>query len=122
MDPLANVGQVVLYGVGLINGSLGLALRERGFAGEIVGTGRREETLVRAAERGAIDRYSLDESVAVSAADIVVVGTPVDVVPDVVARLAEHAPADAVFSDVGSVKESVLRRCAEARHFRYTFA
>jgi len=106
------VGKIVLYGVGLMNGSLGLALRARSFAGEVVGCGRREESLRQALERGAIDRYSLDPADALDGADVVVVGTPVDRVAGTVAELADHSPARCVFTDVGSVKASIVAACA----------
>jgi len=102
----------VLYGVGLINGSLGLALRASGFQGAIVGAGRRERPLRAALEAGAVDRYA-DAHVAVAEADIVVVGTPVDITSRVVANLASHARASTIFTDVGSVKASVVTACAD---------
>jgi prephenate dehydrogenase len=102
---------VTLYGVGLINGSLGLALRARGFGGAIVGAGRRVKTLRAALEAGAVDRYT-DPPSAAAEADIVVVGTPVDITARVVADLSAHAREDAIFTDVGSVKTSVVAACA----------
>ncbi|MDA1190576.1 MAG: prephenate dehydrogenase/arogenate dehydrogenase family protein [Candidatus Poribacteria bacterium] len=107
---LGGVEKFVLYGVGLINGSIGLALRARGFEGEIVGVGRREETLERAAERGAIDDYTTDERAGFADADIIVIGTPVDLIAQKVADAVEIAP-NAVITDVGSVKASVVREC-----------
>jgi prephenate dehydrogenase len=107
------VEKIVLYGVGLINGSLGLALKERGFRGTILGMGRRAETLEQALGRGAIDDYTLDTEKGLAEADLVVVGTPVDVVADVVARLALHADPATIFSDVGSVKACIVASCRE---------
>ncbi len=107
----SGVRAIALYGVGLINGSLGLALRARGFDGRIIGIGRRECTLQVAANRGAIDSYATRPG-AVAEADLVIVGTPVDVTVDVLGELAEHARPATIFSDVGSVKAGVVAECA----------
>ncbi|MBT7808344.1 prephenate dehydrogenase/arogenate dehydrogenase family protein [Candidatus Poribacteria bacterium] len=109
--PLADVRTLALYGVGLINGSLGLALRARGFAGRIVGVGRRERTLRAAADRGAIDSYGTGPSAAADA-DLVVVGTPVDITVDVIAELTQNTRPSTIYSDVGSVKAGIVTECA----------
>lgn len=111
-DPLDAVKTIALYGVGLVNGSLGLALRKRGFAGHIVGLGRREATLAAAADLGAIDSYAVEPRARVGEADLIVMGTPVDVTVEAIASLAEYSRADAVFSDVGSVKAKIVAECA----------
>lgn len=111
-DPPAELRTIALYGVGLVNGSLGLALRKAGFAGHIVGLGRREPTLRAAADLGAIDSYAVDPRARVGEADLIVMGTPVDVTVEAIASLAEYARPDAVFSDVGSVKAPIVAGCA----------
>jgi prephenate dehydrogenase len=50
-------GTVAIVGVGLIGGSLGMALRERGLAGTVIGVGRNPATLERAVVLGAVDSY-----------------------------------------------------------------
>jgi prephenate dehydrogenase len=107
-----NHAKIVLYGVGLINGSLGLALKARGFAGRVVGIGRRAETLEIACEVGAVDEWTLDPADGLRQARLVVIGTPVDCVAATVKRLTEHAEPDALFTDVGSVKAGIVRDCA----------
>ncbi|MDE0022649.1 MAG: prephenate dehydrogenase [Candidatus Poribacteria bacterium] len=110
------VGKIALYAVGLINGSLGLALRRAGFLGETVGIGRRAETLEIAKAKGAIDRYVLETEAApaLDGADMVVSGAPVHLISDSIRRLSEHAPETAVFTDVGSVKASIVCACQSA--------
>ena len=110
------VGKIALYAVGLINGSLGLALRRAGFLGEIAGVGRRAETLEIAKAKGSIDRYALqtEAAPALDGADIVVSGAPVHLISDSIRRLKKHAPETAVFTDVGSVKASIVQACEAA--------
>jgi len=52
--------RIAIIGVGLIGGSLGLALRRKGFDGVIEGYGRQRSTLELALQIGAVDTISLD--------------------------------------------------------------
>lgn len=98
---MSSAKRAVVAGVGLIGGSIGLALRERGW--EVVGVDVDAESLDRARELGAIDAaLSLDE---VGPCDLAVVATPVDHVAGLVDRLL--AAGAAVVTDVGSVKGPV---------------
>ncbi|MHB8158087.1 MAG: NAD(P)-binding domain-containing protein, partial [Desulfocucumaceae bacterium] len=70
--PLFN--RVAIIGVGLIGGSLGLAINRKSMAGEIIGIGRSRETLELAVEYGAINSYAQDLS-AVSGCDLIIIAT-----------------------------------------------
>ncbi|MCH8333194.1 prephenate dehydrogenase, partial [Candidatus Sumerlaeota bacterium] len=50
--------RVVIHGVGLLGGSLGMALRGRGLAREVVGLGRSEERLEKARDLGSLDCFT----------------------------------------------------------------
>ena len=84
--------RLLIAGVGLIGASLGLALRERGAVGEIVGLGRSAENLRIARRRGAIDRSEQDPARAARDVDLVVVATPVGSIAPLVATLARTLP------------------------------
>lgn len=100
--------RVAIVGVGLIGGSVGLALRERGLAAEIVGIGRRMASLDRAVARGAIDRGTTNLVDGVATADWVVVATPVGDVVDQVVGVVQASPR-ATVTDVGSTKAAICR-------------
>lgn len=100
--------RLLIAGVGLIGASLGLALRERGLVGEVVGLGRSAENLRVARRRGAIDRAERDAARAARDVDLVVVATPVGTIAPLIATLARTLPPDAVITDAGSVKASVV--------------
>lgn len=100
--------RLLIAGVGLIGASLGLALRERGAVGEIVGLGRSAANLAVAKRRGAIDRSERDPARACRDVDFVVVAAPVGTIAPLIAILARTLPADAVITDAGSVKGSVV--------------
>ena len=69
---------VAIIGVGLIGGSLGMILRRKTLADQVIGVGRRVENLKTAVALGAIDRYVSDPTEGVRGADLVILATPVD--------------------------------------------
>jgi len=92
-------GRAMVIGTGLIGGSVGMALRARGW--HVSGTDATPGTAARAVELGALDVEAEDRS-----ADLVVVATPVHVAAGVIADVLS-APGwnpGAVVTDVGSVK------------------
>ncbi|RVT82686.1 prephenate/arogenate dehydrogenase family protein [Rhodobacteraceae bacterium CCMM004] len=100
--------RVALIGLGLIAGSMGLAMRRAGLAGEIVGTARSAETRAVALERGLVDRVTETAAEAVAGADLVVLAVPVGVMGELAAEIADHLAPGATVTDVGSVKQAVV--------------
>jgi prephenate dehydrogenase len=92
----------------LIGGSIGMALRARKLAKEVVGIGRGSANLDVALERGAIDRATTDLAQGVAKADVVVVCTPVGRVAEDVRRVVESAPLDVLVTDAGSTKRAIV--------------
>ncbi|MFI5457586.1 MAG: prephenate dehydrogenase [Isosphaerales bacterium] len=107
---------MAIIGVGLIGGSIGLAVRARGLAREVIGVGRDLFALDQAARLGAIDRGTTDLSAGVADADVVVVCTPVSRVAEDVGRVAESAPSHVLVTDAGSSKRHITE--AVERHPR----
>lgn len=103
---------VTVIGVGLLGGSLGLALRERGLAGRIRGVGHRRSSLDAALRRGAIDTAHEDLAEGAADADLIVVCTPAAVALAQLAEIRAHCRADAVVTDVASTKSRI---CAAGR-------
>ena len=99
---------VAIVGVGLIGGSIGLALRTGGRVGRVIGVGRSLQTLAEAKERGAIDRATTDLAEGVAEAEVVVVCTPVSRIAHDVRRVAELARGDALVTDAGSTKRQIV--------------
>lgn len=99
-------GHLLIVGVGLIGGSLGLALKAAGYAAEIVGAGSRESNLQLAVECGAIDRYETDLQIAVRNAAVVLLAVPMGAMRSVMSEISHALPQDAVITDAGSVKGS----------------
>jgi prephenate dehydrogenase len=103
----AECDTLAIVGVGLIGGSIGLAARQRGIARQVVGIGRRQSALQLACERGAITSMSTDLATGVAQADLIVVCSPVETIPDLVAQVAEHCPHSALITDAGSTKQAI---------------
>jgi prephenate dehydrogenase len=113
---LERLGTVAIVGVGLIGGSIGMALRARKLATEVIGVGRGPAALEDAVRLGAIDRGTTDFKAAVEGADVVVVCTPVSRIADQVRQAAELAPPDVLVTDAGSAKRQLVE--AIERHPR----
>jgi len=105
------IRRLAVIGVGLIGGSLARALRAAGEVGEIVGCGRGQANLERALELGVIDRYSQDVAEAVQDADMVFLAVPLGAMRDTFAAMKGHLADDAVVTDGGSAKFSVIDDC-----------
>jgi len=100
-----------IYGVGLLGGSLGLALKSVWPESEIVGIGRSAERLIEAKNRGAVDRFTCDPERIDPPLDFLVVCTPVRQVPEHLRQTLPSLQPGAVVTDVGSTKRTVVQRC-----------
>ncbi|MFO0826283.1 MAG: prephenate dehydrogenase/arogenate dehydrogenase family protein, partial [Gemmataceae bacterium] len=104
--------QVTVVGVGLIGGSVGLAVRARKLATRVVGVGRDPKTLARAVELGAIDSFTTELAASVKAADLVVMCTPVDRIASGILDAAPHVRPGTIFTDAGSTKQNIITSLA----------
>ena len=112
---------VAILGVGLIGGSIGLALRARGPSWRVVGVGRNPETLDEARRAGAIDEGTTDLAAGVAGADVAVVCTPVGRVAADALAAAEAGPASLLVTDAGSTKRGIVRAVEAHPRGRATF-
>jgi len=99
---------VAIIGVGLIGGSIGLALRKRGLAEQVVGIGRRQISLRAARRVGAVHHTTVDLAKGVADADLVVVCSPVGRIVEHVRAAAEFCPPETLITDTGSTKHSLV--------------
>lgn len=96
--------KIAILGLGLMGGSLGLALKGRGYGGCVQGYARRAETVRYALENGLCDGAGSDASEAVTDADLVVVCVPVLSIPLLIREVRDSLKPGAVITDVGSTK------------------
>lgn len=102
------IERLAIIGVGLIGGSLARALRSAGAVGEVVGCGRSRSNLETARELGVIDTFTHDPAAAVAGADMIFVAVPLGAMRGVFDAIRDRLEPNAVITDGGSVKGSVV--------------
>lgn len=106
--PAAEQTRVAIAGVGLIGGSIALSAREAG--AHVTGWDPRE-----GAAASVCDAAADDLATAVADAEIVVVAAPIDQLADTIKQALALSP-DAVVTDVGSVKASIVQAVRDPRY------
>lgn len=107
---------VTIVGVGLIGGSIGLALRRRGLAENVVGVSRRAVSLDAAHRVGALTQSTQDLKTGVAGAELAIVCTPVAQIVEYVGKVARLATSRTLITDVGSTKEWIVNQVEELLH------
>ena len=102
--------KITIIGVGLLGGSIGLAVRKRRLAKEIAGYARREKTVVECEKIGVLDYATTDLLAAVSGADLVILCTPLAQMATLTKQFLPALKRGAIVTDVGSVKADVVRQ------------
>ena len=97
---------VTIVGVGLIGGSMALALKEKGFAEKIIGVGRNEASLQKAIELGIIDE-AMELEAAVKQSDLIYIAIPVDATVPVVEKILGLINDKQIIVDAGSTKNAL---------------
>ena len=100
--------QMALIGCGMMGSSLALALQEACLVRHIVGYSPDADSMAASLQRGAIHSAAASAAFAVRDADLVVLAVPVAATHSVLQAIAPSLRADAIITDVGSTKQSVL--------------
>lgn len=100
--------KVTLIGVGLLGGSLGLAIKQRRLAGKVDGYVRRTISIAECEKMGVVDHATRDLKRAVENADLIILCTPLSQMRELTQQILPALKKGAVVTDVGSVKESVV--------------
>jgi prephenate dehydrogenase len=103
-----NLGVIAIIGTGLIGGSIGLGLKERGLATTIIGVGHRKTSLNKALKIKAIDEGTTSIEKAVKNADIIILATSVSLIPDHAKKIIPLMKKSAILTDVGSTKSYIV--------------
>ena len=101
--------RLALIGIGLIGSSIARVARRENLARSIVCASPREQTRAKALELGIVEAAFADPAEAAKGADLVMICTPIGAYGEVAARLAPALKPGATLSDVGSVKQAVIR-------------
>jgi len=101
--------KVTIVGVGLLGGSLGLAIKRARLAARVEGCVRRAASVQECRRLGAVDRATLDLADAVAGAELVVLCTPLGQMRELTQRMLPALKRGVVVTDVGSVKGPIVR-------------
>jgi len=102
---------VAIFGVGLIGGSFGLAIKKAGFQGEVLGVSS-ERTIAEALAAGVIDRGVTMQD-ACAAADLIYLAQPISGILQLIPALNELVREDALITDAGSTKFAIVEQAAK---------
>jgi prephenate dehydrogenase len=113
-----NLSSICVVGLGLMGGSLALALRQNAprstlHASRIIGVGRNAEMLEAARTAGAIDAWTTDLAAGVRDAEIVVLATPVRTILRLLPEVGRHAQPGTLVLDLGSSKVAICAAMAD---------
>jgi prephenate dehydrogenase len=105
---MKRLGNVAIVGVGLIGGSIGLALRQRNLAENVIGIGRRQVSLRIARRVGAISHTTIDMAKGVAQAELVIICTPPGQIVAQALEAAKYCPEGTLITDAGSTKQRIV--------------
>jgi len=106
--------RVTIIGVGLIGGSIGLAIKKRRLAKEVIGVFRRTSTLRKALRHKAVDKGTMSIKDGVKSADLVILATPVRSIPALAREVIKYAKKGAIITDAGSTKKWLVGQVENA--------
>lgn len=109
--------KVCIVGVGLIGGSIGLALKKKKLAREVVGVARRKESAAKAAAFRAVDWSTLNLAEGVGDADLVILAAPISTILEQIHEIKPYLSKKALVIDVGSSKVEIEKAARGLRNF-----
>lgn len=113
--------RVAIIGVGLIGGSLGLAVRKKRLAREVVGVCRTLASIRLAKRRGAVDWGTTDPVRAVTGSDFVILAAPIHTIPSLFHQVARHLDSGCLVTDVASTKSLLVKEIGNSMPKGVTF-
>ncbi len=99
--------RIGIVGVGLIGGSLGLAIKKAAPRVHVLGIGRDATRLKVARDMGAVDDFAVDDANVLRHCDLVILATPVEHILSTLETLGERLAPGAVVTDAGSTKRRI---------------
>jgi prephenate dehydrogenase len=109
MEEESDFKKITIIGVGLIGGSLGLALKEKKPNFKIVGIDK-QEIIEKAIARGAIDEGTVNLEKGIKEADIVIIATPVKTIINLLTQINPFLKKGCIVTDTGSTKQQIVRK------------
>ena len=105
--------RITIVGLGLVGGSLGMALRRSGAAGTVLGHDRNRLVSNEAKNKGAVDKVHWNLISACEEADLIILALPLDAIPETMEAVGPHLRRGCVVMDTASVKQPVMDWAAQ---------
>jgi len=109
MEEESDFKKITIIGVGLIGGSLGLALKEKKPNFKIVGIDK-QEIIKKAIARGAIDEGTVNLEEGIKEADIIIIATPVKTILNILTQINPFLKKGCLVTDTGSTKQQIVQK------------
>lgn len=113
--------RVAIVGVGFMGASLGLAIKKKKLAKEIIGIGHHETSLREAIDVGAIDESTMDLKKGIQGADLIILATPVNAILEALDVIGAEFKRSVIITDVGSSKTAIVDRAEKVLHHSVLF-
>ncbi len=113
--------RIAIVGVGFMGASLGLAIKKKGLAREVVGIGHHESSLKEAVHVGAIDESFMDFKKGIQGADLIILATPVGAIVEALELLGKEHQRGCIITDLGSTKVAIVERAEKVLHHSVLF-
>lgn len=113
--------RVAIVGVGFMGASLGLAIKKKKLAKEIIGIGHHETALREATDIGAIDESTMDLKKGIQGADLIVLATPVNAIIEALDIIGAEFKRSVIITDLGSTKAAIVERAEKVLHHSVLF-
>ena len=107
------INRLAIIGIGLIGGSLSLALKQAGQVKHVVGYARNEATREQVLSLGIIDTAAASIETAIKGADIIVLAVPMGAMASALAEISQHLTDNTIITDAGSTKADVAKAAAD---------
>jgi len=101
--------RITIIGLGLIGGSLALAIKEKNLAKEVIGVSRRKSTLDFAIKKKIVDFATVNLKDGVKGSDLVIITAPVFKIVDIAKTLEPFLKDGAILTDAGSTKKYIVK-------------
>lgn len=100
--------KITIIGLGLIGGSIGLALKRAGSTAQLIGAARTQKTLDVALERNLVERVEIDIVKSVEGADLIILATPLSSFKKIILEVSHNLKPGCIVTDTGSSKLKVI--------------
>jgi prephenate dehydrogenase len=102
--------RISIIGVGLLGGSIGMDVKKKGIADEVIGIVRRAEQIDECIEAGAIDKGTISNIEGTKDADMIIFATPVSAMPKIAKEIKANIKPETIVIDVASVKGKLVKQ------------